>query len=104
MSKASASSQAWRGPAPPKAIRVKLLGSWPRSRLITRMARTILEFATRTIPSAASRGFNLIFLASERKGARIFFRWSFIFPPKKYSGGILPKSTWASVRVISRPP
>ena len=57
MRSAAASSQAWSGPAPPKATSVKRRGSCPRSTEMVRMARSMFELATRITPqAAASRG------------------------------------------------
>ena len=53
MPRSSANSQACMGPAPPKGISVNCLGSCPLSRDIDLIARSILEFTTRIIPSAA---------------------------------------------------
>jgi hypothetical protein len=41
-------------PAPPKATSANRRGSWPRSTDTTRIARSMLAFATRTMPSASS--------------------------------------------------
>ena len=46
MPKVSASSTAWRGPAPPKATRVKSRGSIPRCTVTTLMAAAMLALAT----------------------------------------------------------
>ena len=51
---ASATSQACRGPAPPKATSSRSRGSWPRSTVTTRIAATISWFATARIPRAAA--------------------------------------------------
>ena len=52
MSREWARAQACRPPAPPKASRAKSRGSWPRWTLTVRMARSMLELAMRTMPSA----------------------------------------------------
>ena len=53
MPKVSASSTAWRGPAPPKATRVKSRGSIPRCTVTTLMAAAMLALATLWMACAA---------------------------------------------------
>ena len=51
MLSASASSQAWSPPAPPKATSAKSRGSYPRSIETTRMAFSMVAFTTRITPA-----------------------------------------------------
>lgn len=48
------SAQACMGPAPPNATKAKSRGSYPLSILTTRSAPSMLSFASRSMPSAAS--------------------------------------------------
>ena len=50
--RASASAQAWSGPAPPKATRARPRGSTPRSTVTVRTARSMAASTTATTPPA----------------------------------------------------
>ena len=56
MPRASATAQAWRGPAPPKATRARPDGSTPRSTVTARTARSMAASTTATTPSAVDAG------------------------------------------------
>ena len=56
-------------PAPPKATSAKSRGSWPRSTETTRIARSMLALATRTMPSASRRHAELQRRATSRGDA-----------------------------------
>ncbi len=107
MPSASASSQAWSGPPPPKASSVKRRGSWPRSTDTRRMARSMAALATRTTASAAASTVTPISAASAPTAARADASCSAICPPRKRPALSRDRTRLASVTVATaddRPP
>ena len=78
-----ARAQACMPPPPPKAIRVKSRGSWPRLTEISLMALTMLLLAMRTMPRAASCRLVLRVAASLSSARSTAAMSATIVPPQK---------------------
>ena len=88
MEKARASATACMGPAPPKARSVQRRPSTPRSTVTRRSARSMVESATRTTPSAAASTLMPIADASGATAARAAARSTRMSPPMTRSGAM----------------
>src|SRR5918999_1042111 len=104
MPSSSAREQACIPPAPPKARRANSRGSRPRSTLITRSARVISAFATRTTPRATSSASRPSFSPRAPSAFSESSRLNTTSPPSSAASARYPSSRFASVTVGSSPP
>ena len=102
--RASATSRAWSGPAPPNATRVKSRGSCPRSTEMVRIVRTMLATTTPITPCAARSTPYPSSSAMSENAPSARARSRVIRPPRSPRPESLPSSRLASVTVGAVPP